>query len=497
MQTTRRSFLQQFIQPTPPSLSSAHSLPAARITKFVEVDPVQHLVTRATWGMTPEVLSHAQTIGLEAWLDEQLNPERIADTKLDQQMKLQPIWKMSRRDIHNAFSDQDYEVTDRIRKGIFTRAVYSEKQLLERVVDFWRDHFNISDESGYATELLLFERNVLYKHALGNFRDLLIASAGHPAMLVYLDNFVSEKEAPNENYARELLELHTLGVDGAYTEEDIREVARALTGWTIHPGTDDGFFFDEEMHDTGRKLILGHRFPAGRGIEDGLHLLSLVARHPDTARFISTKLCRRFVSDHPPATLIDSTTQVWKNTDGNIQAVLRHIFLSAEFQQSVGQKYMRPFEYVVAIFRATDNRVTDWYVIEEMLTGMGQIPHGWHPPNGYPDVAGAWINTGGLLNRWNAAMYLTHSAYEDVDNGWGVLSNLDQHIENPKTAGELVDQIAVQIWGISISATVRGQFANYVSDGAGVDAPLNAHFLSRKMASTFGLMFASPYFQWR
>lgn len=495
MQSTRRSFFQQLAQPiTSPTITLQA---AAQKQKFTDVDPTQHLLKRATWGITPEMLAYAQSIGRDAWLDEQLNPEQINNSKLEREMQLQPVWRMSRREIYDAFSDNDYEIAMRIRQGVFTQAIYSEQQLLERMIDFWRDHFSISDETDYNAELLLFERNVLRKHALGKFQDILIASARHPAMLVYLDNFVSEKEAPNENYARELLELHTLGVDGAYTEEDIREIARALTGWTTHLGTKDGFYFDQGRHDADRKFILGHRFPAGRGIEDGLQVLSLVARHPDTARFMATKLCRRFVSDQPPASLINSATEVWKSTNGDIKAILRHILLSAEFEQSAGEKYMRPFEYVVAMFRATGNDVINWYTVEEMLAQLGQYPHGWHPPNGYPDVAGAWINTGGLLNRWNTAMYLTHTAHENMDEGWGIVSRISQHIDNPLTAGELVDQIATRLWGEPINGPARDQFIDYASDGNGADLPLTANLLARKMTSTFGLMFASPYYQWR
>ncbi|MEM8862814.1 MAG: DUF1800 domain-containing protein, partial [Chloroflexota bacterium] len=412
-------------------------------------------------------------------------------------MRLQPIWQMGRREVYDAFYDTEYEMPQRITEGVFTRAVYSKKQLFERMIDFWRDHFSISDEIDYPIELLLFEKNVLAKHALGNFRDLLIAASRHPAMLVYLDNFVSDKQAPNENFARELLELHTLGVDGDYSEADIREIARAFTGWTIHTGTRDGFFFDEEMHDSDEKMILGKRFPAGRGIEEGLHILSMLARHPDTARFMSTKLCTRFVADRPPLSIIESTTQVWLDTDGDIKSILRHIFRSAEFYAAAGKKYMRPFEYVVAMFRATGNRVYNWYALEEMLLRLGQYPHGWHPPNGYPDVAGAWINTGGLLNRWNAAMTITHETHEDVYSSWGILSRLLDGLNEPQTAGELVDQIATRLWGKPISGPARTQFVNYVADGAGENVPMTPRLFSQKMASTYGLMLASPTFQWR
>ncbi len=487
MNSNRRAFFQQLARP----------LQQPQDNRLTDVDPIQHLLKRATWGVTPEMLAHAQAIGPEAWLEEQLNPSELTDTVFDSKIKLMPMWSMTRRELYDGYYDREYEIPFGITKGIFTKAVYSQKQLLGRMTDFWRDHFNISDETDYPVELMMFEQNVLEKHAFGKFRDLLIATARNPSMLMYLDNFASSKEAPNENYARELLELHTLGVDGPYSEEDIREVARAFTGWTIHLGTKDGFFFDEEMHDFGRKSILGKSFPADRGIEDGLHVLSLLARHPATARFLSTKLCRRFVADQPAQSLIESTTQVWINSDGDIKTVLRHIFFSAEFQQSAGRKYMRPFEYLVAIFRATEVDYSEPWAFEDLLLRLGQYPHGWHPPNGYPDVAGAWINTGGLLNRWNAAMLLTHTVHESPDEGWGWVSRLDEQINDPQTAGELVDQIATRLWGAPISGPARDRFAAYASDDLGADTPMTKHLLSRKMASTFGLMMASPTFQWR
>ncbi len=487
MNSNRRAFFQQLARPLQQPVEN----------RLTNIDPVQHLLKRATWGVTPDMLSHARAIGAEAWLEEQLNPDALADPIYDEKIKLVPMWSMTREELYASYFDKDYEIPYGITRGVFLKAVYSEKQLLGRMTDFWRDHFNVSDGIDYPAELMTFEKQVLQKHAFGKFRDLLIATARHPAMLMYLDNFVSSKEAPNENYARELLELHTLGVDGPYSEEDIREIARAFTGWTTHMSTKDGFFFDEQMHDFGRKSILGKSFPAERGIEDGLHVLSLLARHPSTARFLSTKLCRRFVADNPPQSLVESTTQVWINSDGDIKSVLRHIFFSAEFQQSAGQKYMRPFEFIVAMFKATQDEVTEQWALDEILQQHGQYPHGWSPPNGYPDVAGAWINTGGLLNRWNTAMTLTHIAHEKPDEGWGLVSRIHEQIDNPQTAGELVDQIATRLWGAPLSGPARNEFDAYASDGLGADTPMTKQLLSRKMASTFGLMMASPTFQWR
>ena len=317
-------------------------------------------------------------------------------------------------------------------------------------------------------------------------------------MLIYLDNFVNVAEHPNENYARELLELHTLGVDGGYTEEDVKEVARAFTGWTVHDRTRSGFYFSGEEHDSGRKQILGHTLPAGRGIEDGLHVLTILARHPATAQFLSRKLCVRFVSDHPPQSLVDSTAQVWRESNGEIKSVLRHIFMSAEFETSGGQKLRRPLDFFIGALRATGTEVHQMDVLDEMLIDLNQPPYGWNPPNGYPDVATAWISTNGMLARWNVAMRLTHSAYSDSqETGFGMRSRLPERLATPQTVGELVDQIAVQLFGGVLAADQRQPFVSYASNEQGAATPVTAHLLSKKAASLYGLMLASPLYQWR
>ena len=317
-------------------------------------------------------------------------------------------------------------------------------------------------------------------------------------MLTYLDNFINVAEAPNENYAREVMELHTLGVAGGYTETDVKEVARAFTGWTVHNGTRTGFYFDANAHDSQPKQILGHTLPGGRGLEDGLHVLSILAEHPATAHYLCTKLCIRFVSDTPPASLVDSLTAIWQQSGGNIKTVLRALFLSSEFQNSVGQKFKRPLDFFIGALRATGTRIHDWWALEQMVQQLGQPPYGWHPPDGYPDVAGAWQNTGGLLARWNIAMQLTHGAYEDVyGDGYSLSTNLYERIGTPETAVQLVDVVATQILGTPLKGKAQVEFVAYVTDGADEETAVTPHLLARKLASLYGLMLASPYFQWR
>ncbi len=459
------------------------------------VDDVYHLLNRITWGVRADELAHAREIGYQAYLEEQLVPDRIDDSVADALLAENPILTFNRADA-GRLQNREWRTQSALIDGMLTRAVHSQRQLFERMSEFWFDHFNIpADELG--ADLVVYHRDVVRRNVLGNFRDLLFGTARTPAMLYYLDNYLNVAEHPNENWAREVLELHTLGVDGGYTENDVKEIARAFTGWTINDGTDDGFWFDASVHDTDEKVIFGHTFPAGRGIEDGLHVLSLLANHPMTARYVSGKLIRRFVSDMPPESLVESTTQVWIDNNGEIVPVLRHVFNSDEFRASVGQKLRRPLEFFVAALRSTGTQFTDSWRRFETLEDLAQIPYGWQPPNGYPDVADAWMNTGGLLARWNVAVLLTHGAHSDI-NEWGVRSALYEQISDPATVGELVDQLAVRVYGDTIlSPATRAHFVDFASDSQGEATTITAHLMARKYATLYGLMLSAPIFQWR
>jgi uncharacterized protein (DUF1800 family) len=268
---------------------------------------------------------------------------------------------------------------------------------------------------------------------LGTFRDLLGAVAESPAMLFYLDNWQSSapsetrqqdqrRQPPNrrpsgvnENYARELMELHTLGVDGGYTQRDVQEVARAFTGWTIaNPRQGGGFQFSPRMHDQGEKIVLGQRIPAGGGRGDGDRVLDILASHPSTARFIATKLARRFISDDPPAALVGRAAARFTATGGNIREVLRVIVTSAEFSAPASQrvKVKTPFEFVVSAIRATGTDVSNALPVVQAMRGLGMPLYGSQPPTGYPDRADAWVNTGALLGRMNFAVALTSGSLD-------------------------------------------------------------------------------------
>jgi len=358
------------------------------------------------------------------------------------------------------------------------RAVESENQLTEVMTDFWFNHFNVSLTDNKArTYLLPYERDAIRPQALGRFRGILEATAKSPAMLVYLDNARSSatEEAPktfegrrrlggqrgrreamgmadddsvrrlrprgvNENYARELMELHTLGVDGGYSQKDVVEVARAFTGWSILPPgktrertekrlaraekagglgfqNEGEFLFRADQHDAGEKTVLGTRLPAGRGIEDGEAVLGLLAGHRATARHIAAKLAVRFVSDDPPPSLVDRLTEVYLETGGDVRQLLTEIAQSSEFwsRDAVGAKVKSPFELAASALRATGGDVGDPREILKWISRMGQPLYGYQAPNGFPDRAAAWVNTGSLLNRMNFGLQLAADRVRGID----------------------------------------------------------------------------------
>jgi uncharacterized protein (DUF1800 family) len=300
--------------------------------------------------------------------------------------------------------------------------VVSERQLYEQMVDFWANHFSVFQGKG-QTRLYIpaYDRDVIRPHALGRFRDLLGAVATSPAMLFYLDNAQSVADSShrtlggnmrrglarrgrglNENYARELMELHTLGVDGGYTQQDVVEVARALTGWSINP-VEGVFQFRAAAHDADEKTVLGVRLAGGRGIEDGQQVLDILAKHASTARYITRKLAVRFVSDSAPAALVDRCAAVFSASDGDIRKTLSCVVTSPEFfsRASYRAKVKTPFELVVSSLRAV-NAVPDRTPrVSQALTRLGQPIFGRQTPDGWPDTADEWLNAGAMVNRVN------------------------------------------------------------------------------------------------
>jgi uncharacterized protein (DUF1800 family) len=457
-------------------------------------DAAHLLLRRLSYSVRPEELARLRAFGTEQYLAEQLAPEQLDDSVCEARLKPLGLLQLDRHALYRLQNAQARAERTSI-EAFLIRAVYSRRQLLERMVDFWTDHFNVPLNFDSSIDVLLFQRT-LRQHALGKFSALLLAVSQSPAMLWYLDNATSSKEAPNQNYARELLELHTLGVDGGYSEADVHEVARAFTGWTVHNRSATGFYFNEAAHDTDEKLVLGHRLPAGRGIEDGLHVLRILVEHPATARFVCSKLCVKFVSDTPPQPLVDELVVAWQASQRDMRAVLRALFLSPHFYHSSAPKFRRPLEFLVASLRATGTELLEYWELRDLLIALGQPPYGWNPPDGYPLTASAWMNTSGLLARWNAAMRLTHGAHSDAEGSRSARSQLHRRVAAVATVGELVAAVANDVFARQLSASEAAPFIAYAADGAGADEPVTPFLLGRKLASLYGLMLASPAFQW-
>jgi uncharacterized protein (DUF1800 family) len=524
-------------------------------TRSTDTRTVVHLLSRTTFGPRPGDIERVLAIGVSAYLDEQLHPERISDELVQPRLAaLTPLTISARayaldfylpmvaarqqfastqrpasastkaavlrghllpiaavtlpggdkpvsllqqaavttEEVVSQRKNQD--VFDALQAQKLLRAVYGARQLEEVLTDFWFNHFNVDARKIEDRPVIMeYERDVIRPHVLGRFRDLLGATATSPAMLFYLDNWLSaappaapqrppggrpaaRKPAPagrglNENYGRELMELHTLGVDGGYTQRDVVDVARSFTGWTLgdpHAGT--GFVFNDKMHDHGAKRVLGRAIKAGRGIQDGEQVLDLLARHPATAHFIATKLVRHFVGDDPPKALVDRAAKVFSRTDGDLREVMRAILTSHEFyaEASFRAKVKTPFEYVTSALRATNASITNARSFVNTIAAMGEPLYQCQPPTGYSDRANAWMNTGTLVSRLNFALGL-------AANG---LNAAKVDVAGTEDA---VNRFAASVLADEISPTTRNAVA-----------PSTASFAVRT-----GLFLGSPEFQRR
>jgi len=441
--------------------------PAVRVTlpksALSEDERITHALNRLGYGPRPGDVERVRQMGLARWIERQLEPGRIPDDRVAAALLAFPTLTMPVPELVKAYPEPNQQILAMLRSGQMsqeemravappekrpfripaelqaaklTRAVLSERQLEEVMTDFWFNHFNVDARKGAVKWMVAdYERTAIRPHALGKFRDLLLATARHPAMLFYLDNWMStkadfvlpfgpnkgQKRGLNENYAREIMELHTLGVDGGYTQKDVIEVARAFTGWTIDKPREQGTFrFAPRAHDNGPKRVLGHVLPAYAGEQDGVNVIDILSRHPSTARFIATKLVRRFVSDEPPPALVERAARTFRDTDGDIRLVLVTIITSPEFfsAEAYRAKIKTPLEVVASSVRAVDGelqapaapgaqRLGGGLALAQQVNKLGEPLYQQQPPTGYADVAEAWVNTGSLLNRMNFALGLT------------------------------------------------------------------------------------------
>jgi len=424
-------------------------------------NPALHIYNRLAYGPRPENLE-GPAPDLQEYLERQLRPEAIPDPAVERALEGFETLGQSGVEILESAPDRmdQRRAVLELTQAKLVRAISSERQLQEVMVDFWFNHFNVFSGKGVCRVLVSsYEREAIRPYVFGRFRDLVQATARHPAMLFYLDNWLSaapnararglraagRRQGLNENYARELMELHTLGVDGGYTQEDVVGVARAFTGWTIEGPRRPVFRFAPALHDTGPKRVLGQSV-SGSGMAEGEAIIDQLAAHPATARFISTKLAVRFVSDDPPPALVARAARRFSATGGDIREVLRTLVLSEEFEASESQKVKTPLEFVVSAFRRIGAEAPDaastaspaptrrepespqaqapraMDTVQGMsdelpnaslanlaaraLTQLGQRPYGAVPPTGYPDTAADWMSSGALMARLNLVTQL-------------------------------------------------------------------------------------------
>jgi uncharacterized protein (DUF1800 family) len=372
-------------------------------------DPAFHLLLRAGYGPWPGETDEVRARGTRDWVEEQTHPEGIDDALSELRARRYESTHLPPGD---AFEFKRPVILRELARATLLRAVYSRRRLQQVMVEFWGDHFNVDTGKGDCAWLKPSDdREVIRPRALGSFRALLRASALSPAMLVYLDgkeNRVRRPgDRPNENYARELLELHTLGVHGGYSQQDVMEAARALSGWHLREGKEwrrGTVEFRREDHDDGEKSVLGRRIPAGAGEADLDLLLGILCDHPATARHVAWKLCRRLVADDPPAALVERAAAEFRAADLDIRALVRPVLLSEEFAASRGAKVKRPRHFVVGALRALAADTHADPGLLAFLDRLGQAPFQYPTPDGYPDEPEPWMGT--LLWRWNFALSL-------------------------------------------------------------------------------------------
>ncbi len=547
--------------------------------KLTEEQKIAHVLNRLGFGARPGDIEKVKAIGLEKYIDQQLSPSSINDAVAESKVKNLEVFGMTTAEVFEKYPNpgallralegpqnnnqpakapedmtekerqerqqkiREYyakydlrpanQMLPQIVSNRVLRAVYSEKQLQEVMVDFWQNHFNVfSGKAAVRWYIPSYERDVIRKNALGNFKDLVVGTAQHPAMLFYLDNFESvspnaqqnrggngqnpnrgngqilqqilrrggilnpqgrnpqqqrppqqqqqQRRGINENYARELMELHTLGVDGGYTQKDIVEVAKAFTGWTIADargyrraaareisgmenrqverlqrmaGVPDDlesgqFYFNSRWHDDSVKTVLGQKVDEG-GVKDGLKVIDILVKHPSTAKFIARKLAVKFVSDNPSEGLVKRVAEAFSKSNGDIKTTLRAIFTDKEFfaPENYRAKIKTPFELAVSSIRALGGDTQAGPAMLAMLNKLGEVPYGYQAPTGYPDTAEDWVNTGALLERLNFAIAVASNRIPGT--------RVDLRSFDPKDHTKLLDHAIVNILGGEISPATR------------------------------------------
>lgn len=442
-------------------------------------------LSRMTFGPTVREVERVTEIGLAGWLEEQLSPGSMDDGAAELLVRRYETLTMEA----NALAVRDREdVLRQLRAALLQRVIYSRRQLLERWVEFWSDHFNISVDKGDCWYLkVVDDRQVVRKHALGRFGDLLLASAHSPAMLVYLDNQANEARAPNENYAREVMELHTLGVDGGYTQADVMQLARCLTGWTVKDHFWEGeFTFKEDLHDRSQKRVMGLKIePAGE--DEAVQVMSHLVSHPATVHHLARKLVGRFVGDQPEKTapeVVGMVAQSFARSNGDLMATARTLFLDGLLPRldQLPHKYKRPMDFVTSSLRALAAHSNGGSALQDHLAAMGHLPYAWPTPDGAPDDAQSW--SGNLLPRWQFALQLAQGELEGTEIDLTAMAEVEAVDQDG-----LLDVLSRRLLGVAPSKSLEAAAEAAQEESGGEEEAYSKLLVA-------GLL-ASPGFQWR
>ncbi len=502
-------------------------------------------LNRMGFGPRPGDLAALMAMGansearLNAYIDQQLNPAAIDDSACDAIIAAQGFTTLN-KSLGRLWADhtikEGIDWSERIRpasetvQATFLRAIYSKRQLVEVLADFWHNHFNVYGWDNWsASTWVHYDRDVIRANQLGNFRKMLGAVAHSPAMLYYLDNVSNTSAGPNENYTREMFELHTLGAENylgvastvgqdgqyhhpapagddgmplLYVDEDIYSATQCFTGWRINRDT-GAFVFEDDVHAKYSKIVLARNIPSGSGQQDGETVLDIVANHPGTARAVCRKLCRRLIADNPPESVVQAAADLFyakRNAPDQLKQVVALILRSAEFRSTWGQKIKRPFEYTVSVLRATNADFAWSESLRWRYENMAQSLFSWRPPDGYPDKKEAWSSTMPMLQRWRMCNFLT--------DGWrygGDGANKDdlrinfrkQMPDNRKSAEAIVDFWAQRLLGRPLPPAERLPVVEFMAAGRNPQSDLPDGDIDERLRYTACLVLMAPSFQWR
>lgn len=514
--------------------------PSLQPAAGVETPPIPEIIAlnRLAFGPRPGDIESLLALGatsearIAAYVEQQLNPAAVDDSECDAKLAalnlttlakpLAQLWQDHLRKANIDWSER-IRPADETYTAAFVRALYSKRQLVEVLADFWHNHFNVYGYDSWSAPVWVhYDRDVIRANLLGNFRTMLEAVATSPAMLYYLDNVSNTSGGPNENFARELFELHTMGAlnylgvvadpdsvpkDEAgrpigYQDTDVYGATRSFTGWRINNET-GAFRFDDSVHDKYSKTILGVRLDDFLGVNDGRTVLDLLASHPGTARYIATKLCTRLIGDDPPAAVVAAAAAVFYEQRGapdQLKQVVRTILLSPQFRSTWGEKIKRPFEYVISLLRASNADFAPGDSFFWMYERMGQPLFQWLPPNGFPDQKEDWSSTMPMLQRWRMCNWLIDSwryggsgANKD-ERRIQLEAQMPANITSPQA---IVDFWAQRLLGRSLPAAEHEQIVQFMAYGRNPDYDLPAEDIAERLRFMVGLIFMAPSFQWR